>query len=105
MMFFPPFFNIPKPNPYYHYPYGYSNYYKYVNNKNTTSHCNNEKTCSSHIKTEPISDVSEDRNCFEIMGIKLYFDDILLICLIFFLYSEGVQDEMLFMALVLLLLS
>ena len=42
---------------------------------------------------------------FEIFGIKLYFDDILLIALIFFLYDEGVQDNMLFIALVLLLLS
>lgn len=42
---------------------------------------------------------------FEIFGIKLYFDDILLICLIFFLYNEGVQDQYLFIALILLLLS
>jgi len=42
---------------------------------------------------------------FEIFGIKLYFDDILLICLIFFLYNEGVQDQFLFIALILLLLS
>lgn len=42
---------------------------------------------------------------FEIFGIKLYFDDILLIALIFFLYDEGVQDNMLFIALILLLLS
>ena len=42
---------------------------------------------------------------FEIFGIKLHFDDILLICLIFFLYNEGVKDEFLFIALILLLLS
>ena len=42
---------------------------------------------------------------FEIFGIKLHFDDILLICLIFFLYNEGVKDEFLFIVLVLLLLS
>ena len=47
----------------------------------------------------------EDRGSFDILGIKLYFDDILLICLIFFLYTEGVQDEMLFIALILLLLD
>ena len=44
-------------------------------------------------------------NGFEIFGIKLQFDDILIICLIFFLYSEGVKDEMLFIALILLLIS
>ena len=42
---------------------------------------------------------------FEIFGIKLYFDDILLISLIFFLYNEGVKDDYLFISLVLLLLS
>ena len=42
---------------------------------------------------------------FDLFGIKLYFDDILLICLIFFLYNEGVQDQYLFIALILLLLS
>lgn len=42
---------------------------------------------------------------FQIFGINLYFDDILLICLIWFLYDEGVKDEGLFIALILLLLS
>ena len=42
---------------------------------------------------------------FEIFGLKLYFDDVLIICLIWFLYQEGVKDEFLFMALILLLLS
>ena len=42
---------------------------------------------------------------FEIFGLKLYFDDILIICLLYFLYSEGVQDQELFICLILLLLS
>ncbi len=46
-----------------------------------------------------------DKPLFEILGIKLYFDDVLLICLIFFLYNEGVQDQYLFITLILLLLS
>ncbi len=33
------------------------------------------------------------------------FDDILIIAIIFFLYNEGVQDQSLFIALILLLLS
>lgn len=52
-----------------------------------------------------VEDNSETREFFEIFGLKLYFDDILLICLIFLLYKEDVHDEMLFIALVLLLLS
>lgn len=46
-----------------------------------------------------------DDAIFDLFGIKLHFDDILLICLIFFLYNEGVKDEMLFISLILLLLS
>lgn len=42
---------------------------------------------------------------FELFGLKLYFDDILLICLIFFLYQEGVKDDELFISLILLLLT
>ena len=44
-------------------------------------------------------------NYIEVFGIKLYFDDLLLICLIFFLYTEGVKDYYLFICLILLLLS
>ena len=48
---------------------------------------------------------SFENNYIELMGIKLYFDDLLLICLIFFLYNEGIKDEWLFISLILLLLS
>ena len=41
----------------------------------------------------------------DLFGLKLYFDDILLICLIFFLCNEGVKDDELFIALILLLLT
>ena len=41
----------------------------------------------------------------EIFGIKLYLDDLIIIGLLFFLYKEDVQDEILFGILLLLLLS
>ncbi len=47
----------------------------------------------------------EDDFSLEIFGIKLCFDDILIIALIFFLYNEGVRDNFLFISLILLLLS
>lgn len=50
-------------------------------------------------------DRGNDEECFDIFGLKLYHDDILLIGLIFFLYKEEVKDQYLFFALVLLLLS
>ena len=47
---------------------------------------------------------NNNNNCFEFFGITLNFDDILIICLLFFLYDEGVKDQLLFMSLILLLL-
>lgn len=47
----------------------------------------------------------EESPFFELFGLKLYSDDILLICLIFFLYNEGVKDEGLFLSLIMLLLT
>ena len=41
----------------------------------------------------------------EILGIKLYLDDIIILGLLFFLYQENVQDELLFLSLILLLLT
>ena len=41
----------------------------------------------------------------EIMGLKLYLDDIIIIGILFFLYNEGVKDDILFISLILLLLS
>lgn len=45
------------------------------------------------------------REYFDIFGIRLYLDDILILCLLFFLYQEKVDDQLLFIALLLLLLS
>lgn len=42
---------------------------------------------------------------FDLFGLKIYTDDVLLVSLIYFLYSEGVKDEGLFIVLILLLLS
>ena len=41
----------------------------------------------------------------EILGIKLYQDDLIILGLLFFLYKEEVKDESLFVSLILLLLS
>ena len=42
---------------------------------------------------------------FELFGIKLYADDILILSLLIVLYTEGIQDQELFLVLLLLLLS
>lgn len=125
MIFYNPYINMPYYNRYSRYGYYYPNYSK--NNANPpNSKCsnsnkdyfderkdlkdNNKKYVSNtYFKSEKTkdssSDFSEDSPLFQIFGINLYFDDILLICLIFFLYQEGVKDEGLFIALILLLLS
>lgn len=50
-------------------------------------------------------DRDQDEEFFDLLGLKLYNDDLLLLGLIFFLYKEEVKDEYLFFALILLLLS
>lgn len=78
-----------------------NNYYNF-NFSQSQSTKENDTEISKQKKIPP---KSNNDVIFEIFGIKLYFDDILLICLIFFLYNEGVQDQYLFIALILLLLS
>ncbi len=76
-----------------------------ADNSNTNISQSVIKQTSSDSKEENRSSQNEEPYLFDLFGIKLYFDDILLICLIFFLYNEGVKDEGLFFALILLLLS
>ncbi len=60
---------------------------------------------SSNSKSSRLSQKSDDNVWFDLFGIKLYFDDVLILSLLFFLYKEEVKDEGLFLALVLLLIS
>lgn len=107
MIFNHPFSYFPNYLRYPNYPYPYSNYYTNHQRPNNYTKANPTPSLSSieERKKTDKEPSSEDRGFFEVFGIKLYFDDILLICLIFFLYTEGVEDEMLFLALILLLLS
>ena len=57
------------------------------------------------IKTKRNNLKNPDPVWFDLFGIKLYFDDVLILSLLFFLYKEEVKDEGLFLALVLLLIS
>ena len=79
------------------------------NNFESRIQMNKEKT-SRYNSFGPINfqnpfDVDSDEPILEILGIKLYLDDIIILSLLFFLYKEGVKDEMLFLTLILLLLS
>lgn len=105
--------------PLYRYPYQmksspkYSPKVSYPSNQNMNQPHNTslQKEFSNNEKENRLQNSKTDTTrtsesaLFEVFGIKLYFDDILLICLIFFLYNEGVQDQYLFISLILLLLS
>ena len=87
-----------------------------ISNVNNTSHSSSQ-TCSNddnHNNTENSNHHSNDRNfiedadekcIFEIFGLKLFFDDILILCILFFLYNEEVKDYELFLCLILLLIT
>ena len=79
-----------------------NNYYK---NSNFSQSNNNTSQLKSEVDLQKEKEEHIEPELFEIFGIKLYFDDILLICLIFFLYNEGVKDQYLFISLILLLLT
>ena len=49
--------------------------------------------------------LSDSSFLFDIFGLKMYIDDVLIVSLHFFLYQEQVQDDGLFIVLILLLLS
>ena len=55
------------------------------------------------LNTNGFSD--KEQPLIEILGLKLYLDDLIILSLLFFLYKEDVKDDMLFILLILLLLS
>lgn len=101
--------------PYYGYPYNYYKYYNHFNSFNKqiddSETANNEKK-ESITNSEPISNTNNskrssnsDQAIFEIMGIRLYLDDLIILGVLYFLYEQNVKDEMLYIILFLLLIS
>lgn len=101
--------------PYYGYPYNYYKYYNHYNNLNqqiAKSEIDNSEKKESITNSEPISNTNNskrssnsDQAIFEIMGIKLYLDDLIILGVLYFLYEQNVKDEMLYIILFLLLVS
>lgn len=93
------------------FPFGFHKFNNPYTYKDLPSSNNSNYNSSiiSDEQNESSSDIREIKASsdyvFEIFGIKLLFDDILIISLIFFLYNEGVKDKFLFLTLILLLLS
>lgn len=108
MMFNYPYFGFPNYRRYYNYN---PNFYKNPFNSSNT-HTKNFKNLQKDSNTTASKKLDNDENnknkeqaMFDLFGLKLYFDDILIIALLFFLYNEGVKDYGLFICLIMLLLS
>lgn len=74
-----------------------------VSGKKSNFNNNASKSKENNQRNKNLS--QESSPFFSLFGINLYFDDVLLICIIFFLYNEHVDDPYLFFALILLLLN
>ena len=61
-----------------------------------------ENTSSQNISLKNTG--SNRSEVFNLLGINLYFDDILILCLLFFLYTEQANDFSLYLALIFLLM-
>lgn len=57
------------------------------------------------LETPKLKNKFETPVWLDLFGIKLYFDDVLILSLLFCLYKEQVKDEGLFLALLMLLIS
>ena len=79
---------------------GFSPYFSPPPNRKIHFNIEHNPTAYPNKQVKPV-----DNAMFEIFGLKIYFDDLLIICILLFLYQEGIQDEFLFLALILLLLS
>lgn len=80
-------------------------YQSFYNKKKSAYSANSQKRNFSPAKAKLENCKTCDSPVFSLLGIDLYFDDVLLVLIIFFLYTENVNDPYLFITLVLLLLT
>ena len=81
---------------------------KYNHNFSNTNYHKTKKEFPNNLESKEkasADSIEVTEAFFEILGLKLYFDDILIICILFFLYTENVQNEGLFICLIMLLLT
>ncbi len=91
------------------FPYYYSNSSSLnpltMNSSNSCLESSNSQSNINLTKNPNINLPPNKDFVLDIFGLKLYFDDVLILSLLFFLYKEDVKDNGLFLALVLLLIS
>lgn len=86
--------------------------YSHINNfhsnnigKNSSFSNYEKQDCEKKGEIKEEDDNRSYEQFFEIFGVKLFFDDLLILALLFFLYKEEVNDSYLFIVLFILLLS
>ena len=114
-MFNFPYFGYPYHNPYYQYYNKQRNYVDIQKNISNTENCPEistpEKADEKNVQGDLTSLDTNNQNTdgdspiFEIFGIKLYSDDLIILAVLFLLYEQNVKDEMLYIILFLLLFS
>lgn len=115
MMFNYPYIGSPYYNNYYnnynkHWNKSSNNYNKSISNNSNnliqpSKETNNKNSDYNNFNNNKNTIRKSDSDCIDILGIKLHLDDILLMLIIYSLYSEGIKDTYLFFVLILLLVS
>lgn len=88
-------------------PSFYNNYNNYFGSDFLNTETENKKEINNNLSKKNNNTYTNPNTqaFFELFGIKLFIDDIIIIGLLFFLYKEGVHDELLFIVLIMLLLN
>lgn len=94
----------------YNFPPPYSNYYKSNIRKPQKSKNNIVPTQKSNYSSKNSNQtystsVTDNNICINILGIKLYLDDLIILFIIFILYKENDKDNELIICLLLLLFT
>ncbi len=101
MFNYPPYKRFYNPSFYNYYRPTYFNTSSKNDNIEKNSITNLEKT--SNTINSNLTEI--DQPVINILNIKLYFDDLIILGLLFFLYQQDVKDEMLYIILFLLLFN
>ena len=80
---------------------------KDINNthNNNLYNINKKDSNKNDVFIRNVTDSNADEEIFDFFGLKLSFDDLLILFILFFLYKEDTKDPYIFIALILLLLN
>ena len=102
---FPFFYNNYRPKNHYIHKQSNSSNTRNISNLNSTNSKKFIQFNEGENKKDSENILESSESFFEIFGLKLHLDDILIICILLFLYNEKVHDDELFICLILLIFS